>query len=233
MTTSSTLWPGSLEARARQSLGSSDEAIYRMVAEMLARHRALGGRLVDVGCGRGGLLETLGDGFDTYTGLDAVAYEAFPRDRDFHRVNLDADEWPVSVQGDVVVAVETIEHLENPWAFFRRLAEMAKPGGWVVVTTPNQRSVLSLLTLVVKGRFSAFQDAHFPTHRTALLPCDLRRAAQDCGLVVVEMGHSLRGRLPLVPWHYPEWVSRLAPRLLSDNVAILARRPQPAAPSHE
>ena len=51
---------------------------------------------------------------------------------------------------DVVTALEVIEHLENPRAFCRELARVAKPGGWVVVTTPNQLSLLSLLSLVVK-----------------------------------------------------------------------------------
>ena len=54
--------------------------------------------------------------------------------------------------------METIEHLENPRAFVRKLVRLAKPGGWVVVTTPNQRSLLSLLTLMTKGKFSHFQD---------------------------------------------------------------------------
>lgn len=225
MTAPAVLWPAGLDARARPSLGCSDDAIYRLVGEMLARHGALGGHLVDAGCGRGGLFQTIGDAFDTYSGLDAVLYEGFPIDRPFYRVNLDADQWSVPVQGDVVAAVETIEHLENPWSCFRSLARMAKPGGWVVVTTPNQQSVLSLLTLLWKGRFSAFQDSHFPTHRTALLECDLRRAAADCGLLVADVAYSRRGRLPLMSWHYPSCLARVAPRCLSDNIAILARRP--------
>jgi 2-polyprenyl-3-methyl-5-hydroxy-6-metoxy-1,4-benzoquinol methylase len=225
MTEPALAWPADLDARARQSLGSSDAAIYRLVEDILGRHGALGGRLVDAGCGRGGLLRALGRGFDSCCGLDAVAYEGFPRDAAFHRVDLDADDWGMAEQGDVVAAVETIEHLENPWAFLRRLAAMARPGGWVVVTTPNQLSVLSLVTLVVKHRFSAFQDSHFPAHRTALLPADLCRAATACGLRVVDVAYSLYGRVPLSPWHYPAWWARLAPRLWSDNVAVLARKP--------
>lgn len=225
-TDTATTWPVDLETRARQSLGTSDNAIYRMVVQLLERHGALGGRLIDVGCGQGQLRAALGSGFHAYSGLDAVEYDAFPEGADFHRVNLDADDWALPIHGNVVAAIETIEHLENPWAFFRRLAAAAKPGGWVVVTTPNQLSVLSLLTLLVKHRFSSFQDSHFPTHRTALLECDLRRAALDSGLEVIDVAYSLHGRLPGSAWHYPRWWSRLSPRRFSDNVALLARKPK-------
>jgi 2-polyprenyl-3-methyl-5-hydroxy-6-metoxy-1,4-benzoquinol methylase len=44
---------------------------------------------------------------------------------------------------DVVASVETIEHLENPRAFMRQLARVVKPGGVVIVSTPNQLSLLT------------------------------------------------------------------------------------------
>lgn len=214
----------SLEARARQSLGSSHDAIYRMVAGALEARGIAGGTLVDVGCGGGGLWRALPGRFSRYCGLDAVRYESFPADGEFRQVDLDAPEWPVANgSADLVVALETIEHLENPWAFMRRLRALAKPGAWVVVTTPNQMSALSLLTLVVKRRFSAFQDAQFPAHRTALLECDLERAARDAGLDPVVLAYTCHGRLPLTAWHYPQALARLFPRALSDNFMLLAR----------
>lgn len=216
-----------LELRARQSLGSSHDAIYAMVAAAIRRHHGSGGRLVDVGCGGGGLLRALADLCDSYCGLDAVRYDALPASVDFHHVDLDQPQWPApSGQADVVVAVETIEHLENPWAFFRQLAALAAPGGLVVVTTPNQLSVLSLVTLLVKQRFSAFQDVHYPAHRTALLVADLQRASTAAGLEVIEVGYTGRGRVALSAWHYPRWMSTVAPRWFSDNLMIVARRPR-------
>jgi 2-polyprenyl-3-methyl-5-hydroxy-6-metoxy-1,4-benzoquinol methylase len=219
-------WDMGLEARARTSLGSSSEAIYRMVAAALDRHGIGGGTLVDVGCGAGHLWRAIGGRFNRYLGLDAVRYDEFPDTGEFLRVDLDAPGWPAAdSSADLVTAIETIEHLDNPWIFMRRLSALAKPGAWVIVTTPNQLSALSLLTLVTKKRFSAFQDAHFPTHRTALLESDLERAVRESGLEPVETAYSLHGRLPLLDWHYPVPVARLFPRALSDNVMLVARKP--------
>jgi 2-polyprenyl-3-methyl-5-hydroxy-6-metoxy-1,4-benzoquinol methylase len=215
----------SLDTRARQSLGSSSEAIYQMVARACSRHAPRGGVLIDVGCGGGALWRELASQFARYVGLDAVRYEGFPTDGEFHAIDLDSDTWPdVGVRGDVVVAVETIEHLENPWAFTRRLGALAAPGAIVIVTTPNQLAALSLLTLLAKRRFSSFQDSHYPTHKTALLESDLCRATAEAGLVPIETSYSLHGRLPLAAWHYPASLARLAPRALSDNVMVVARK---------
>jgi len=214
-----------LEARARQSLGSSHDAIYRMVRAALDARKIRGGRLIDIGCGSGSLWPFVAGCFDRYCGLDAIRYDGFPRDGEFHRVDLDAAGWPLAAgSGDVVAAVETIEHLENPWAFVRALTTIAAPGGWVVVTTPNQLSALSLVTLLAKRRFSAFQDPHFPAHRTALLESDLQRIFGEAGLADVEVCYSRSGRIPLTPWHYPARGAAIAPRRLSDNLLIIGRR---------
>jgi 2-polyprenyl-3-methyl-5-hydroxy-6-metoxy-1,4-benzoquinol methylase len=216
----------SLEARARITLGSSHDAIYRMVSDALAARGVSGGRLVDVGCGRGELWRSLSSRFDSYCGLDAVRYDAFPTDGEFRAVDLDAADWPVGDEdAHVVTAVETIEHLENAWHFVRALVRIVGPGGWVVMTTPNQLSALSLLTLIFKRRFSAFQDSQYPAHKTALLESDLLRAARDAGLESLDVAYSCHGRLPLVGAHYPEALSRRLPRLLSDNVLVIGRKP--------
>jgi 2-polyprenyl-3-methyl-5-hydroxy-6-metoxy-1,4-benzoquinol methylase len=213
-----------VEGRARQSLGRSEAAIYLTVARLLA-DRGARGTLVDVGCGIGDLWRAVGGAFTRCIGIDAVRYEGLPGDVDLRVVDLDTSALPIpDASVDVAAAVEVIEHLDNPRALVRELVRIVRPGGWIVVTTPNQLSVLSLLTLVVKGRFSAFQDAAYPAHRTALLEIDLRRISRECRLRDETIEYTHRGRVPLTPWHYPTAVARLAPRRLSDNVVLIARR---------
>jgi SAM-dependent methyltransferase len=52
---------------------------------------------------------------------------------------------------DAVVAVEVIEHIEDQFAFVRELARVAKPGGLVILTTPNVLNVNSRVRTLLTG----------------------------------------------------------------------------------
>lgn len=216
-----------VSARAAASAGTSARAIYRAVTSGLARRNAATGVLIDVGCGTGALLSTLGTTFTRRIGVDAVRYSGFPESAEFLATDLDGGVPLPDQCGDVVVSVETIEHLNHPRHYFAELARIVQPGGWLVVSTPNQTSLLSIVTLLTKSRFSAFQDVHYPVHRSALLPVDLERMARECGLTDLAIEWSLEGRVVLTARHFPRWVSRRWPRLASDNVLLFARRPDP------
>jgi 2-polyprenyl-3-methyl-5-hydroxy-6-metoxy-1,4-benzoquinol methylase len=213
-----------VEARARQSLGRGHERIHALVASLLAG-RGASGTIVDVGCGTGDLWRATHGRIARHIGVDAVRYPDLPPDMSFERADLDRDPLPVAdAAADAVAAVEVVEHLENPRAFVRELVRVTKPGGWVVVTTPNQLSGLSLLTLLLKGQYSAFQATDYPAHRTALLEIDLRRIAAECGLEAIDVSFTGWGRLPLTGWHYPAALAALAPRRFSDNLAMIGRK---------
>jgi 2-polyprenyl-3-methyl-5-hydroxy-6-metoxy-1,4-benzoquinol methylase len=191
------------------------------------RERGAAGTLVDAGCGTGNLWRSVNSLFSRCIAVDAVRYDSMDDDErvSFHAADLDRELLPVADgAADVAAAVEVIEHLENPRALMRELVRAVRPGGLVLVTTPNQLSLLSLLTLVVKQRFSAFQDASYPAHRTALLAVDLRRIAEECGLRDVEIRYTACGRLPLSGAHYPARLAKRFPRALSDNVLMVGRR---------
>jgi SAM-dependent methyltransferase len=216
----------SSEARARLSRGTSGEAIYRLVGRALKERYSGGGVLLDVGCGRGDLWSYIGDRFDRYVGVDAARYDGFPADGEFLKADLEDYRVPLpDGVADVVVAVETIEHLENPRAFCRELVRLAKPGGWVVVTTPNQLSLLSKLTLLTKNQFNAFQETPglYPAHLTALLECDLRRIATECHLELLSVDHTRSGRIPGTRWRWPRILARFLPRSFSDNVLLIGK----------
>lgn len=210
--------------RARLSLGRGADAIVDTALRLLV-DRGASGILADIGCGTGQLWRAARSRFARCIGVDAVRYDGLPAEVDFVAADLDAGRLPIpDGTVDVAAALEVIEHLENPRAFVRELARITRPGGWIAVTTPNQLSALSLLTLVVKGRFSAFQDSEYPAHRTALLEIDLRRIAAECQLGDVVVDYTRQGRLPLTGRHYPRALATLAPRRLSDNLIVLGRR---------
>lgn len=213
-----------VETRARQSHGASSDAIYEMVARAIAQRHRGQGVLVDVGCGAGKLRPFVCDLVERYIGVDAVRYEDFPSETEFIRFDLDSGKIPLADGfADVVCAVETIEHLENPRAFVRELVRLTKPGGLVIVTTPNQLSLLSKLTLVLKNQFNAFQDAPglYPAHITALLEIDMIRIFTECGLTDIATDFSNQGRMPFTPWHWPK---SFGSRAFSDNILCMGRK---------
>ena len=143
------------------------------------------------------------------------------------QVDLDAERYPFDdAMADAVVSIETIDRLENPHALVREMSRIVRPGGWIVVTTSNQLSLASKLSLVTRNRFPAFQATNGADrpHITALIESDLRRIASLCGLVDVEFHYAGRGRRPLASRYWP---SRLPARgrWFSDNVVLVARRP--------
>ena len=217
---------GQTQSRAAESLGTSADAVYRMVARALGESGSPPGRLYDVGCGAGRLRKSVEPYCESYAGLDAVRYADFPADAEFLSVDLDAPVWPVpDDSADVAVSAETIEHLENPRAFFRELARITRPGGLVIVTTPNQSTWLNFLALAVKGQHVHFQEkpGQYPTHLTALLPIDLLRIAREVGLTDVRLAHTGVGRMPGTARHWPRLPGMRGLRF-SDNVAVIGRK---------
>src|SRR5688572_21827174 len=214
------------EERARRSKGSSGDASYRMVERAVRARHPGGGTLVDVGCGSGGLWPHVRASFGRYVGVDVLRYDGFPAEGEFHTLDLDRGEAPLPDGiADVAAGVETIEHLENPRAFMRMLARLARPGGWVIVTTPNQHSLHSKATFLVRGQHAHFQEPSYPAHITALLEADLRRMAAECGLSEVAVEFSGRGRIPGTGAHWPTGLSRLLRRGMSDNLLLAGRKP--------
>lgn len=215
---------GSVIQRARQSEGASDPAIHEMVQTAIEEKDLQGGTLIDIGCGGGALLRRLADGFGRKIGVDVVRYPGLPKGAEFQRADLESSQIPLPNRtADVCCAVEVIEHVENPRALFRELVRLTKPGGWVIVTTPNQLSLLSKLTLLTKDEFTAFRETSYPAHLSALLSCDLKRIAKECGLERIEFRFSLRGRIVFTARHYPSLLSRLFPKSLSDSILIMGR----------
>lgn len=58
---------------------------------------------------------------------------------------------------DFVVSVETIEHLENPFQFLREIYRVLKPGGHMIVSTPNVHSFKSRMKYPALGLPSMFE----------------------------------------------------------------------------
>lgn len=221
-----------VEDRARSSAGGSSAAIHDAVVRALIDRGVHARVLLDVGCGTGTLHTSVRSLCERYIGTDAVLHEGFPPGAEFVQANLDANSvaLPDGVC-DVVACVETIEHVENPRALVRELIRLTRPGGWIVITTPNQLSVLSKVGLVMKNEFVHFQERPglYPAHISALLEIDLRRMCRENGLRNIDVRYSGRGRIPFTPMEWPAGFRKSTGRrgrAFSDNVIVIAQKPE-------
>ena len=73
--------PAILERRALLSGGTSNDAIYRMIAAVLESNHRRRGVILDVGCGGGALRAFVAPLFNRYAGTDLLRYEGSPRVR--------------------------------------------------------------------------------------------------------------------------------------------------------
>jgi len=113
-------WPDPVD-RAFLSGGTSEAAIYKMVADALGIAGVTTGILLDVGCGSGNLYPFVRDRLSSYIGVDIVRYDGFPAAAKWVEANLEQLPLPLPPDcADVVVAVETIDHLENPLRIYAR-----------------------------------------------------------------------------------------------------------------
>jgi 2-polyprenyl-3-methyl-5-hydroxy-6-metoxy-1,4-benzoquinol methylase len=107
----------------------------------------------------------------------------------YKRVDLNgqfADEFDRSF--DAVSIVEVIEHLENPRQVMRQMAQLLKPGGYVLLTTPNASGLYSRLRFVFTGQMAMFTDASYREmgHITPLTVWQLEKIFEETRLTVVE-----------------------------------------------
>jgi SAM-dependent methyltransferase len=122
---------------------SRQEAMYWFVADALARRPAgAAGRVVEIGSGLGYLTHALRRaGYDA-TGLDiaapAVAQASDRFGPHFRVADALADARASPASADVVVMLEVLEHLEDPFAMLGAVASLLRPGGTALVSTPNK-----------------------------------------------------------------------------------------------
>jgi len=58
----------------------------------------------------------------------------------------------LGIENDVIVAGELIEHLSNPGLFLKNSYSMLKPGGLLIISTPNPWNFFNILSVVFRGK---------------------------------------------------------------------------------
>jgi SAM-dependent methyltransferase len=129
------------------------------------------GRVLDAPCGDGALAREL-----SASGWRVCAADIAPVHIDgVTSLRLDLDETLPFSDGafDAVVSLEGIEHLLSPARCLAELCRVLRPGGRLVITTPNVNNLQSRWHYLIAGRFSGFR----PLTRRALTAAESERVA--------------------------------------------------------
>ncbi|MBL8862117.1 MAG: class I SAM-dependent methyltransferase [Planctomycetes bacterium] len=227
---------------------STGAAVLRELAALDWTHA----RVADVGAGRGGFSKLLFEDLERRRGVDPAAVilpcDLVPASFEYPRLSCAAIRPDGSLPYadgavDAAVSMEVIEHVEDQFRFLRELVRITRPGGLVIVTTPNTHHLPSRLRALSTG-FPVLYDPlplarHDPRrlggHIHPIAPYFLLYAAHRAGLSdlrLVHDRHKTSARLlalPLWPWiRASTWAHRARlrrkhPDVLAENEPWLRR----------
>lgn len=136
-------------------------ATFRRFLQNLAKRGLTGGDLLEVGCGYGYLLDEARPLFSARTGTDFSPEAAeIARATDAEVFVGGIEQLPVGARFDCVLATQVIEHVYDSLSFVKRLASHTKPGGHIVLATPD---IGGALRKVMGRRWPSFK---VPEHVT-------------------------------------------------------------------
>lgn len=160
-------------------------------------------KILEIGAGTGALCIRLKDeGYNIIaSGIESDTFRL--PGVEYHCIDLNQDipkeHWEAY---DGVVASEVIEHLENPFDFFRKIYMMLRPNGFAFITTPNILSVLDRLIFFSSGNYYLFSPKDFDEmgHQLILPFWLLKKAAEEAGLRVRDLRGVGKFIKPKITW---------------------------------
>jgi ubiquinone/menaquinone biosynthesis C-methylase UbiE len=171
------------EANSPHSYGGGNGRIDRAVDLIINEHLPRSGVLIDVGGATGNLGYALRDHFRDERIVIDIAEDcreaAEAKGNEFIRSNVDVNGLLVADEcADLIVALDFIEHILDPERFARECFRVLKPGGAVLINTPNIQFWGHLALLVIDGMFphtSGDQEVYHGGHTAFFNLYDLKK----------------------------------------------------------
>ncbi|MFC1960354.1 class I SAM-dependent methyltransferase [Chloroflexota bacterium] len=207
--------------------------------------------LLDMGCGRGGVLEQLAEPVNELTGVDHWPIGIDPdfdslrehRLLDLTRAVALADAIPLQAASvDVAISAWVLEHLPDPVRTFREVGRVLRPGGAFVFLAPNKNSPAALVNRVlhplqdvlVPLLYGRAEADTFPVVYRANTRSQIAGLAEAAGLTL-ETFHAIDDPTYFAFNEPLFWLSRQVTRLLPASQAVhivgVCRKP-PQGDSH-
>src|SRR5882757_7971843 len=169
--------------------------------------------------------------FPSVSGIDiSEANAAILRESGFDKIYVQsAETFELSNKFDTIVAGELIEHLANPGLFLRQARAHLKPGGRLVLTTPNAFSLL----FISYALFKYPKTCENLQHTCWFCPQTMKELVERSGFKIEHF--ELFNDYPpdSLSWRYRlfvgarGWFGFLLPKLLAKNGMFLVLAPDP------
>jgi len=156
--------------------------------------------VLDLGCGRGGVVELFWRDVKLAAGLDPdVPSLAEHRAPGMPVIRGRGEQLPFTDESfDLIVCLWVLEHLERPEEVFREVRRVLRPRGHFVFLTPNLRNPLLLLNRVAKALpqvqrrivprlYGRVESDTFQVRYRANTVASIRALAAGCGLEVASL----------------------------------------------
>jgi 2-polyprenyl-3-methyl-5-hydroxy-6-metoxy-1,4-benzoquinol methylase len=161
------------------------------------------GRVLDVGCGAGGLADGLRRiGATRLTGVETIPdAAAVARERYDEVVEAPIEEALATLEGpfDTVLCLDVLEHLVDPAAVVEGLRTVTEPGARLQVSIPNARHVGLVYDLLVRGTFGYTEWGHRDsTHLRWFTKSDIAELLENAGWRVQRVSHPALSRTKML-----------------------------------
>jgi SAM-dependent methyltransferase len=115
-------------------------------------------RILVLGCGRGAIEQKLlKQGYYNITSVDYFTDFELKNKCKFIKLDLNLENFAQIIKEksheeyDIIIAVEVIEHLFNPYNFLKNIRGLLSEKGLVIISTPNTHSFLSRVDYLITG----------------------------------------------------------------------------------
>ena len=168
------------------------------VIKMLDPYLKKGMHIIDFGCGQGAFSQRLVDKGMIVDACDINTdqIKANVNKKITFDLNKEINPDSFADKYDVVIALEILEHLHNPWKYLNDCLALLKDGGIIVLSTPNISNFISRLRFFMKGSLIAFEKADLAHgHITPLSFIQLGNMFDYYKLQILKKGYA--GTIPL------------------------------------